>query len=131
VTAGLVVLALAIVGLTKARNRSSADQRASTRALWAATAVNAASALLRRGPDARPEARPDARHEAAASGSGGGHGAGHGGGGQRSALLIGGGLAMILLAFLFPSGKDDGPDAGLDPDAPDGPDAEPGPDDTA
>ncbi len=95
VTAGLVVLALAIVGLTKARNRSTADQRAMTRALWAATAVNAASTLLRGEPQARASAAPS---EPAATN-------------HRSILLFAGGLALILLAFLLPSGREDGPDA--------------------
>jgi hypothetical protein len=110
VTAGLVVLALAIVGLTKARNRSSADQRAMTRALWAATAANAASTLLRGEPQAKAGAAPS---EPAGTN-------------HRSILLFAGGLALILLAFLLPSGSEDGPDtsdAGPDarPDA--GPDA--------
>ena len=88
-TAGLVVLALAIVGLTRLRNRGAAEQRATTRALWTATAVNAASSLLRRGPEVHGEATPKAE----SSGS------------HRSALLIGGGLALILLGFLFPSAR--------------------------
>ena len=94
VTAGLVALALAIVGLTKARNRSTADQRAMTRALWAATAVNAASTLLRGEPQARASAAPS---EPAGTN-------------HRSILLFAGGLALILLAFLLPSGSEDSPD---------------------
>jgi hypothetical protein len=92
VTAGLVVLALAIVGLTRARNRGAAEQRATTRALWTATAVNAASSLLRRGPEGHGEATAKAENS----------------GSHRSALLIGGGLALILLGILFPSGKEEG-----------------------
>lgn len=111
VTAGLVVLALVIVGLTRLRNRGAAEQRATTRALWTATAVNAASSLLWRGPEARAEPAP----------------AGEGGGSHRSALLIGGGLALILLGILFPSGKDEG----TTPDEPEaGPGPRPGPEDT-
>lgn len=108
VTGGLVVLALAIVGLTRARNRGAAEQRATTRALWTATAVNAASSLLRRGPTVQAEAAP----------------AGESSGSHRSALLIGGGLALILLGILFPSGAGEGTEAGE-------PDATPGPEDAA
>jgi len=96
VTAGLVVLALAILGLTRMRNRGAAEQRATTRALWTATAVNAASSLLRRGPEGHGEATAKAENS----------------GSHRSALLIGGGLALILLGFLFPSGSDDGTSEG-------------------
>jgi hypothetical protein len=101
VTAGLVVLALGSVWVTVARNRRHSRVRAETRALWVATAVNAAGLLLRRGPDAAAAADP-------AAGSSGNH---------RSALLIAGGLALILLALLLPSGKgegDDPPDIGPD-----------------
>jgi hypothetical protein len=105
VTAGLVALALAIVGLAKARNRNAAEQRAMTRALWAATAVNAASTLLRR--EARANAGPEPSEPAAAN--------------HRSTLLIIGGLALILLAFLFPSVRDDGPEP-PDPGPGSGPD---------
>lgn len=113
VTAGLVVLALAIVGLTRLRNKGAADQRATTRALWAATAVNAASSLLRRGPAVQADPAP----------------AGESGGSHRSALLIGGGLALILLGILFPSGSGEGSEDG-GPDAAPGP-AAPGSDDAA
>jgi hypothetical protein len=102
VTAGLVVLALAVLGLTRMRNRGAAEQRATTRALWTATAVNAASSLLRRGPEVRVE--PATAGEATGS--------------HRSALLIGGGLALILLGILFPSGSGEeaGPDGGPGPE---------------
>jgi hypothetical protein len=108
VTAGLVGLALATVGLTRLRNKGAAEQRATTRALWTATAVNAASALLRRGPDVPSEAAP----------------AGESGASHRSALLIGGGLALILLGILFPSGSGSGSGSGEagEPDAGPGPD---------
>ena len=99
VAAGLVVLSVLIVWISRMRNRRTAELRATTRALWAATAVNAASAIFRsdsRGPDGEP------------------------GGSHRSALLIAGGMALMLLALLFPGGK--GP-AGDPPD--------PGPDDNA
>jgi hypothetical protein len=96
VTAGLVVLALAIVGLTRHRNRGAAEQRATTRALWTATAVNAASSLLRRGPEVRAEAPPAAESS----------------GRHRSAFLIGGGLVLILLGILFPAGAEPPADAG-------------------
>jgi hypothetical protein len=91
VTAALVLLATGSVWVTRARNRSTAQNRATTRALWVATAVNAAGALLRPGPGA----------ETAAASSGSKSGS------HRSALLIAGGLALILLAFLLPSGNDD------------------------
>jgi hypothetical protein len=102
VTAGLVVLALATLALTRRRNKGAANQRATTRALWTATAVNAASSLLRRGPGVQAEAAP-------ATESSGSH---------RSALLIGGGLALILLGILFPSGSGEeaGPDGGPGPE---------------
>ena len=97
VTAGLVISALAILGLTRLRNQGAAQQRATTRALWTATAVNAASSLLRRGPEVRSaEAAP----------------AGESSGSHRSALLIGGGLVLILLGFLFPSGTETAAEAG-------------------
>lgn len=104
VTAGLVLLALILVWGTRARNRTQAAERASTRALWAATAVNAASMILRR----------DAQNTPASSGAEASAGVAGGGasGSHRSTLLIVGGLALILLAFLFPSGKDEGPEAG-------------------
>ena len=114
VTGALVVLALALFGLTRRHNRRTAEERATTRALWTATAVNAASALLQRGPVGRAEAT--APEEAAVDGGGG-----TGGGGHRSALLIGGGLALILLGVFFPSGSEDATDA----------EAGPGPDDAA
>jgi hypothetical protein len=105
VTAGLVFLALILVWGAQARNRSSATQRAATRALWVATAVNAASAILRRdGSNEAGPASPDTSSK-----------------GHRSLLLITGGLVLILLAFLIPSGKDEGAsdsdDATPDPDA--------------
>jgi hypothetical protein len=108
VAGGLVLLALAIVGLTRAQNRRSADSRAVTRALWTSTAINAASTFLRREPQARPEPEP------ADSGSGAGS-ANH-----RSALLILGGLALILLAFLLPSAKDDEAGESAEGGSPDG-----------
>jgi hypothetical protein len=108
VTAGLVGLAFAILGLTRLRNRGAAEQRATTRALWTATAVNAASTLLRRGPGVQAEAAP----------------ASEGGGSHRSALLIGGGLALILLGILFPQGAEERAEEGA-------PDAGPGPADAA
>ena len=98
VTAGLVVLALAILGLTRMRNQGAAEQRATTRALWTATAVNAASSLLRRGPEVRAEAAPT----------------GESSGSHRSALLIGGGLVLILLGILFPSGTETASRGGRD-----------------
>ena len=101
VTAGLVVLAVGIVGLTRHRNRGAAEQRALTRALWTSTAINAASTLLRRDAKGPAEAPPSD------SGSGS----------HRSALLIGGGLALILLAFLLPS---PGPEEGNATGAPEG-----------
>jgi hypothetical protein len=108
VTAGLVVLALATLALTRRRNKGAADQRATTRALWTATAVNAASSLLRRGPAVQAEAAPAVDSSAS----------------HRSALLIGGGLALILLGILFPSGAGDGAETGE-------PDTAPGPEDAA
>jgi hypothetical protein len=109
VAGGLVVLALAIVGLTRAQNRRSAESRAVTRALWTSTAINAASMFLRREPQVRPEPEPVAAGSA----------------NHRSALLILGGLALILLAFLLPSGKDGeaeegGAEGGADGGGPDG-----------
>lgn len=98
VAAGLVVLALAIVGLTRMRNRGTAEQRATTRALWTATAVNAASAMLRRGPQAEVQSSGDTAPP------------GDGTGSSRSTLLILGGLVLILLGFFLPSGKDDATD---------------------
>jgi hypothetical protein len=105
VTAGLVVLALSVVGLTRRRNKGTAEQRATTRALWTATAANAASALLHRGPDLRAGATPAGESSAS----------------HRSALMIGGGLLLILLGILFPSGADaaadtEEKDAGPKPD---------------
>lgn len=99
VAAGLVVLSVLIVWISRMRKRRTAELRATTRALWAATAVNAASAILRsdsRGPEAEQ------------------------GGSHRSALLIAGGLALMLLAFLFPGGKGnagDPPEPGPDGNA--------------
>jgi hypothetical protein len=122
VTLALVLLALAVVGLTRRRNRLSAEARAGTRALWTATAVQAAGTLLRHGPFGRGEARAPA--EAAAMGVGAGEG-GKTGGGHRSALLIGGGIALILLGIFYPSGSEDS--AGEEP----GPEAGPGPADAA
>lgn len=110
VAAGLVLLALAVVGLTRAHNRKAAEQRSVTRALWTATAINAASMFLRREPAARPEPEPA---EA---------GAGAGPGNHRSTLLILGGLALILLAFLLPSGAEGEPGAGAAGEGP-GPDS--------
>lgn len=103
VAAGLVILAVLIVWITRARVRRTAEVRATTRALWAATAVNAASAILRGEPQAR---------EGEATGS------------HRSALLVAGGLALMLLAFLLPWGRD------KEPGGADGPQG-PGPDDAA
>ena len=94
VTAGLVVLALGFVWGTLARTRRHSQLRAETRALWVATAVNAAGLLLRKGPEADGPAEP----------------AGVGTGSHRSALLIAGGLALILLAFLLPSAGGEGTD---------------------
>lgn len=96
VAAGMVVLALLIVWLTTARNRRTADLRKTTRALWAATAVNAASAVLRGQPQGQT-----ADAEA-------------GGGSHRSALLMVGGLALMLLALLMPGSHETGP-RGSDP----------------
>jgi hypothetical protein len=123
VTLALVLLALAVVGLTRRRNRLSAEARAGTRALWTATAVQAAGTLLRHGPFGRGEARAPA--EAAAMGVGGNGEGGKTGGGHRSALLIGGGIALILLGIFYPSGSEDS--AGEEP----GPDTGPGPADAA
>lgn len=99
--AGLVVLGVLVLWITAARNRRSAELRATTRALWAATAVNAASAIL------RGEPHPPQGETAQATG----------GTGHRSAFLIAGGLALILLALLVPGhgGKGTGaPGAGPD-----------------
>lgn len=99
VAAGLVVLSVLIVWISRMRNRRTAELRATTRALWAATAVNAASAIL----------RSDSRGNEAEQG-----------GSHRSALLIAGGLALMLLAFLFPGGKGnagDPPEPGPDGNA--------------
>ena len=112
VTGGLVLLALVLVWATRARNRSSATDRATTRALWVATAVNAASTILRR--DGRTETGAAPAPETPS-------------GSYRTVLLIAGGLVLILLAFLIPSGKDDGlsdTDEGT-------PDPEAGPDQSA
>lgn len=107
VAAGLVVLALAIVGLSRMRNRGASQQRAMTRALWTATAVNAASAMLRRNPQAGAGDQGEAASPGESTGS------------NRSMLLILGGVVLILLGFFLPSGKDDttgeaepGPEAG-------------------
>ncbi len=105
VTGGLVVLAVAIVGLTRMRNRRTADERAATRALWTATAVNAAGTLLRRGALRRSEATAPA--QASVDGGEGRGGGGKTGGGGRSALLIGGGIALILLGLFYPSGTEE------------------------
>lgn len=97
----LVVVAVLAVWITSARNRRSAELRATTRALWAATAVNAASAILR-GESHAPEAAAQP---------------GGGGTSHRSAFLIAGGLALILLALLVPGHgepKDDAPGTGPD-----------------
>lgn len=91
VAGGMIVLALLIVWITTARNRRTAELRATTRALWAATAVNAASAILRSEPQGQDG------------------GTGQGGGTHRSALLVVGGLALMLLALLVPGGHDNGP----------------------
>lgn len=99
VAAGLVALSFLIVWISRMRNRRTAELRATTRALWAATAVNDASAIL----------RSDARGQD-----------GEQGGSHRSALLIAGGLALMLLALLFPGGKGpagDPPDPGPDGNA--------------
>jgi hypothetical protein len=111
VCAGLVLLALGLVSLSRARSRVSAEQRATTRALWVATAVNAASTLLRR--DVRTDPSPEPAEPSSPN--------------HRSILLIAGGLVLILLAFLVPSARDDG-----SPDKADGAaDPDPGPDGTA
>lgn len=102
VAGALAVLALLVVWLAGAQNRRSAELRATTRALWAATAVSAASAILRGEPPAKGDPHATGQDP---------------GGGHRSALLIAGGLALLLLAFLFPSGRA----GGDDPPAP-GPD---------
>ncbi len=109
VTAGLVLFALVLVWLTQARNRTYAAQRATTRALWMATAVNAASTVLRGQirPDARTGSRTDARPEPGPEP--GSESAEAAPGNHRSLLLVAGGLVLILLAFLVPSGKTDGP----------------------
>lgn len=110
VAGGLVVLALLLVWITSARNRRAAEIRATTRALWAATAVNAASSILRGGAKGHDD------------------GSGTSGGTHRSAFLIAGGLALMLLAFLVPGGGDKGGDKAGDK----GPeDPETGPDDPA
>ena len=70
VAAGLALLAVLIVWILRARVRRTAELRATTRALWAATAVNAASAILRGESQGR---------EGEAAGS------------HRSALLVAGG----------------------------------------
>lgn len=96
VSASLVVVAVLLIWMTAARNRRTAAMRATTRALWTATAVNAASAILRGEPHG-----PEAASET-------------GGRSHRSMLLIAGGLALILLALLMPGGSDkghDGPDS--------------------
>lgn len=97
VAAGLVVLLLLVVWITTFRNRRTAELRATTRALWAATAVNAASAVLR--------GEPHGADKGAETGSGG----------HRSALLIAGGVALMLLALLVPWMRDKGTD-GWGPD---------------
>jgi hypothetical protein len=128
VTLALVLLALAVVGLTRRRNRLSAEARAGTRALWTATAVQAAGTLLRHGPFGRGNAQTPA--EAAGLGaSGAGESGGKAGGGHRSALLIGGGIALILLGIFYPSGSEDSAEAERGPEA--GPEAGPGPADAA
>lgn len=102
---GLVVLALLLVWGIGARNRRSAELRASTRALWAATAVNAASAVMRGG-----------ERQAPTDGAEPGTGAGAGNTGKT--LLVAGGIALMLLAFLFPSStpKPSDDNAGPGPD---------------
>jgi hypothetical protein len=127
VTLALVLLALAVVGLTRRRNRLSAEARAVTRALWTATAVQAAGTLLRHGPFGRGEARAPA--EAADLGVAAAESAGKTGGGHRSALLIGGGIALILLGIFFPSGSEDS--AGEEPGPEAGQGSGPGPTDAA
>ena len=103
VAAGLALLAVLIVWILRARVRRTAELRATTRALWAATAVNAASAILRGESQGR---------EGEAAGS------------HRSALLVAGGLALMLLAFLLAGGTD------KEPGGTDGPPG-PGPDGAA
>jgi len=93
VAGALVLLALLIVWITSARNRRTAELRATTRALWAATAVNAASTILRGDPHGQEG------------------GSEQGGSSHRSVLLIVGGLAMMLLALLVPWGQDKDPEA--------------------
>ena len=110
VSGGLVLLALILVLGTRARSRSSATERSATRALWVATAVNAASMMLRRDTQSAT-AHPASDTATAASEAG--PAANH-----RSILLIVGGLALILLALFIPSGKDDASDrADAEPDA--------------
>ena len=92
IAGGLIILALLIVWFTTARNRRTAEMRKSTRALWAATAVNAASAILR----SEPKAQDGGAEQASGS--------------HRSTLLIVGGLALMLLALLVPGGRDTGPE---------------------
>lgn len=127
VTLALVLLAVSVVGLTRRRNRLSAEARAGTRALWTATAVQAAGTLLRHGPFGRGSAHGPA--EAAGLGGAGNGEGGKTGGGHRSALLIGGGIALILLGIFYPSGSGDSAEADPEPDT--GPAAGPGPADTA
>lgn len=111
VAGGLVVLSGLMLWMTRSRNRRSAELRVATRALWTATAANAASSLLRR--ESKPtSAEPDSEP---------GH---QSGGSLRSAFLVAAGLALMLLAYLYPGGKGD------DTGDPDGPPA-PGPDGVA
>lgn len=112
-TGGLVVLAMLLVWGIGARNRRSAELRASTRALWAATAVNAASAVMRGG-----------ERQAPADGAepGAGTGTGTGAGKTGKTLLVAGGIALMLLAFLFPSSTQKPSGDAADDDAGPGPD---------
>ncbi|WP_137111537.1 hypothetical protein [Rhodobacter sp. SY28-1] len=101
VAAGLVLVAILTVWSMSARNRRSSELRATTRALWVATALNAASAVLRGNPAMQDGHEPGPEAE----------------GGQkshRSMFLIAGGLALILLALLAPGGKDTGQGPGPD-----------------
>lgn len=107
VAAGLVVVSVLLIALSRRQNRRAAELRATTRALWAATAANAASALLRREPVHSDGATEPATEKTS-------------GGSVRSALLVAGGLGLMLLAYFFPGNKDEGGEGtpGPGPDSP-------------